>query len=372
MTKKKKHNSHHQIVLGVIFLLVVSGVIIYFVVKNTSPECFKGDFKCENNNAKYCSSDRKWITEVCKLPKICGGGGIQGCGISNNGGNGNQQFCGDNICNNGETKYSCPLDCGLPLPVCGDGKCQVFHYSPNLPPYSSDIIDEFDVCPQDCGGGNQIPPPQQNNAELVYSLNQKQRPLVGGLQIEMTRNSGVAYCSLGAIVNYNGKNYILTASHCVSTSATSGAPSQSDIGLPVKQGREQIGSVYKTADYTGGVDASLISINTGINSKQKDYLGNSINGFGTATNGLKVYKIGITTGLTYGTIINTNIGFTGSDGSKWKGFEVKADNGKFCEGGDSGSAIISVSDHKIIGIISSGSDLCNSNMPEDIKSKLGL
>lgn len=291
----------------------------------------------------------------------------------------NQQplpFCGDTICqySRSEDKYSCPIDCGLPLPICGNGKCEVFHYSPNLPPYSSDIIYEFEVCPQDCGGGTQTPPAQQNNAELVYSLTQKQRPLVGGLQIEMKRNSGIAYCSLGAIVNYNGRNYILTASHCVATSQISASPSQSDIGLPVKQGDEQVGLVYKVADYSGGVDASLISINNGINSQQKDYLGNLIEGFGTAKIGLKVYKIGRTTGLTYGTIIAVNSYVTDAQGNKFNVFDIKGDNGEFAESGDSGSAIVTVaSPHKIIGILSAcDSSGCLSNMPEDIKNKLGL
>jgi len=365
------------IILTIIAILILGiiGVSSYFIIGilTESNNCFKGDFKCEGNTAKTCSIDGKWTDEVCRSPNICGGGGVSGCGNPNSEGGSQGLFCGDEICSSikNEDKYSCPLDCGLPLPVCGDGVCNVFQYSPNLPPYSSDTIDEFDVCPQDCGGGIQTPSIEQGNAEIIYSLTQKQRPLVGGLQIEMKRNSGIAYCSLGAIVKYNGKNYVLTASHCVSNSETSGAPSESDIGLPVKQGKEQIGSVYKTADYTGCIDSALISINNGISSKQEDFLGNSVIEFGTATKGLKVYKIGRTTGLTYGTISGF-VGFTGTDGDKCNGFEVKGDNGNFCEGGDSGSAIISVDDNKIIGIISSGSDFCNSNMPEDIKSGLGI
>ena len=287
MAKQKSHKGIW--IFGAIFIILVLGIVLYFATRTGQPifsSCSSGKFKCDNNNAVNCV-DGKWITTICKGDQECSGCPSNApntpCPVTTQmyctspyygGGNPTQPFCGDNVCNNGETKYSCPLDCGLPLPVCGDGQCQVFHYSPNLPPYSSETIDEFDVCPQDCGGGTQIPPSQQDNPQLIYSLTQKQRPLVGGLQIEMKRNSGVAYCSLGAIVNYNGQNYILTASHCVATSPTSGVPSQSDIGLPVKQGGEQIGSVYKTADFTGCVDSSLISIQSGINSQQKDYLGN--------------------------------------------------------------------------------------------------
>jgi len=63
-----------------------------------------------------------------------------------------------------------------------------------------------------------------------------------------------------------------------------------------------------------------------------------------------------------------SVGF--KDGKQWQGFEVTGDNGEFSTSGDSGSAIITVSKpHKIVGILSAGD---GSNMPEDIKSKLGL
>jgi len=47
-----------------------------------------------------------------------------------------QYYCGDGLCNNGESPYSCPLDCGLPA-VCGDGVCNG--------------LETQDTCPDDCG-----------------------------------------------------------------------------------------------------------------------------------------------------------------------------------------------------------------------------
>jgi len=370
-------------VIGVIaiLVLVVGGGIGIF--NGLGKSCSEGEFICKEGNAWNCV-DKEWDVTICRGDQSC-----QNCPSNEPGvpcpvptavycvspyyGGVTQEYCGDGTCQSsrGEDKYECPIDCGLPLPVCGDGICNVFHYPPNLPPYSNDVIDEFDVCPQDCGGGSGTTPSQMNNEELIYSLNQKQRPLVGGLSIQMPRQGGnFALCSIGAIVNQGSSKYVLTAGHCV-TDGDDGFPDTDDIGLVIKQGDERIGTVYKT-DFTGGVDGALIKIDGGVSSKLEDFTGNSIYGWGSNSDayiGQKVFKIGRTTGLTYGTI-SEFVGYTGSDGKRWKGYEVEGDNGKFSEAGDSGSAIITVSTpHKIIGIISAGD---GSNMPDDLKSKLGF
>jgi len=362
------------IISGGIILILILGAILFFATRTSYPDfndrAICGDGICEYpESSDSCSND----CEI-SIGYICGDGF---CDVSNGENINNcprdcespKPRCGDGICQEirGEDKYECPIDCGLPLPICGDGICNIFHYSPNLPPYSSETIDEFIVCPQDCGGGGEPNPINLNNEEIIYSINQKQRPLVGGLSIQMPRGDNFALCTLGAIVNSGGRRFILTAGHCV-TDGEDGFPDPDDIGLKIRQGDEIIGTVYKT-DFTGGVDAALISINSGISSELENFLGEDINGFGTVYKGLKVFKIGKSTGLTYGTITEF-VGYTGSDGKQWQGFKVTGDNGKFSVSGDSGSAIITVSKpHKIVGIISAGD---GSNMPEDIKSKLGL
>lgn len=193
----------------------------------------------------------------------------------------------------------------------------------------------------------------------------------------MQVSKGYSACSLGAIVYKNGKNYILTASHCVSGDSNT-YPDQSDLGRPIEQGNEKIGHV-STIETTGILDVALISIDSGINSEYKDFLGNKIEGFGQATEGTRVYKIGKKTGVTYGTIgKKKNIIFDW--GKVSKGYVIEGKD--FCDYGDSGSAIITVdSPHKIVGILAQKNirtfpDLwevhCFSNNPEDVKNLLGL
>src|SRR5215471_11223584 len=46
-------------------------------------------------------------------------------------------FCGDGLCNNGETCSTCPTDCGTCAPFCGDGRCNG--------------TETCSTCPSDCG-----------------------------------------------------------------------------------------------------------------------------------------------------------------------------------------------------------------------------
>lgn len=384
-------------IFWVIFILIIIGGFIFFYnTTSTDIKCGNGicDYRetitcpqdCPSGNEPFCGDNICEIGEVCQAD----------CGIQPP-----KIYCGDDICQYSESKKTCPKDCGWDLPVCGDGKCVHFRAEgievdewKECPSdcgiicgngwcESVDVYNEREHCPQDCDmlircgdgfcqdGESPMSCPSDcsevDNDNLIYNLNQKQRPLVGGLSIEMPRGDHYALCTLGTIVRMGGTKYILTAGHCV-TDGEDGFPDPDDIGLKIKQGEEVIGSVYKT-DFTGGVDVALISINQGISSELETFLGDDVLEFGTVYKGLKVFKIGRTTGLTYGTVTDW-VGYTGSDGKQWKGFEVTGDNGKFSKSGDSGSAIITVSKpHKIVGIISAGS---GSNMPEDIKNKLNI
>lgn len=211
------------------------------------------------------------------------------------------------------------------------------------------------------------------NEELIEELNSKVRPLVGGIVIKPIDDSETTHvCTLGAIVTKGFKRYILTAGHCVTDNYENNKviPDEGDIGNVVKQNNEIIGQV-EVIDTEGKVDATLISINDGIESSNEDFLYNEIVGFANnAEPGTKVYKIGRTTGLTYGTIANTEIYYLDIHGNRHRAFEVIGDDGKFSDQGDSGSAIITVDEpHKIVGILSAGT---GSNMPQDIKRELGM
>lgn len=360
------------VIIGIVIFLIVAVIGLYFATRTTYSDVKCGDGFCDYREQVTCPQDCAWEVGYGCGDGFCDTGkgeNITNCQMDCSVKNDPPHYCGDGVCQEaiGEDKHECPIDCGLPLPVCGNGICEVFHFSPELPPYSSDTIDEFIVCPEDCGGEGKPTPTTLNNEELIYSLNQQQRPLVGGISIELPRGDHYALCTIGAIVKKNGVHYILTAGHCV-TEGEDGFPDPSDIGLKIRQGEQIIGEVYKT-DFTGGVDVALISIQSGISSEQETFLGNSVLEFGTVSKGLSVFKIGRTTGLTYGTITDF-VGYTGSDGKEWQGFEVTGDNGVFSTFGDSGSAIITVSKpHKIVGILSAGD---GSNMPDDIKNLLGI
>jgi hypothetical protein len=74
-------------------------------------------------------------------------------------------------------------------------------------------------------------------------------------------------CTVGAIINIESKNYILTAGHCISDGIFA---EQNDLQKQVKQIDEVIGYSYK-GDYLNKIDASLISINNGINTSIKGF-----------------------------------------------------------------------------------------------------
>lgn len=399
--------------------------------KDCSSEFVCGDYVCSpHEDSTSCPQDCGYCYPLTcyDIKKQCGrwsdgcGGTLfcGGCSINDECVNGRcenvipTRYCGDGMCDGTEDCSSCPTDCGFCVPECGNGICQVMGG-----------VDEFISCPQDCGivcGDNEcvIDPyderihcpqdckfldedigkcgdgicqideniftcnldcnPEDNNMRIIQELRQEHRPLVAGLEIEDEREVGFAKCTLGMIIKHNNKNYLLTAGHCVSI-GEDGIADPSDIGLLVKQGSE-IGEVYMI-DEEGGVDAALVSLNSGVSSTTyTDYLGNKISGFGTVTEGMKVYKIGRTTGLTFGTVFSCptcteKIAFTDLNGNLVDGFEVIGDNGMlFAKGGDSGSAIITASEpHVIVGILSAcspESGLCASNMADDIKSVLDI
>lgn len=196
------------------------------------------------------------------------------------------------------------------------------------------------------------------------------RPLVSGIQIEHERISSIATCTLGMIVYKNDQKFILTAGHCI-TIGPDGMPDYpDDMGLWVKQGGEIVGYV-SYFDNSGAIDAALISINSNIASTAyTDTLGNTISGFTNPVEGMSVYKIGTTTGLTYGTITNTNIFYRDKSGSIIRVFSVIGSSGTFSTFGDSGSAIVTTNTpHMIVGILSAGS---GSNWGMDIKNTLGI
>ena len=125
------------------------------------PYC--GNGKCEPGHGENCASCSKdcgcgtgqtCVDDACCTLKTCAGIDKE-CGVFDNGCNGtldcggcgshqtcesgkcvDQPYCGDKICNNGETCSSCAKDCGS---CCGNGKCET-GYGENC-----------STCAKDCG-----------------------------------------------------------------------------------------------------------------------------------------------------------------------------------------------------------------------------
>lgn len=216
-------------------------------------------------------------------------------------------------------------------------------------------------------------PNNKDNPKIVFDLTQKQRPLMSGLQIKLFNSTGwYTFCTLGAIVKYQGRNVILTAAHCVETISANS----------INQGGENIG--YPLIRDPLGTDSVLIALNSGINIQQVDAIGNEIAGFATPKNGMAVYKIGQTTGLTFGVIKQSDMGVNDGNGGMLKNkngdylreFEIKGNNGNgnFSEFGDSGAAVITVSSpHKIVGILQGKSrEFTYAYRSDEIKNNLGI
>lgn len=217
-------------------------------------------------------------------------------------------------------------------------------------------------------------PNNKDDLLIVFNLVQKQRPLVGGLKLVMPlKGDWSVYCTLGAIIKYQGKDSILTAAHCVQEDNITLGPI-----TYIQQGGETIGYPLISAEYNTS-DSAIIYLNNGINGIIKDAIGNEISGFGEAKKGMKVYKIGARTGLTYGTIQDVNyvkdINKRDKYGNYYWYFAIKGDNGNFSDHGDSGSAIITVSSpHRIIGITSGvdNQSIAYSPMIQGVKNDLGI
>jgi len=220
-------------------------------------------------------------------------------------------ICGNEICDAGEI-LDCISDCGY---ACGDGICNT------NPPWG-----EWVNCPQDC---------DINNTELTNDLQSFFRPVVSGLQIQRG-NIGGGQCTLGAVLNINGTYYGLTAAHCINST------NETILYSPSNNNGSYI--IGQTIEVNTTNDVAIIRINVSANST--DFLNNTVDcvadDYINATN--KVYKIGRTTGITFGRIVNETSTI----------FWIKPENvSLFTDFGDSGAAIVLLGrPRKLMGISS--------------------
>ncbi|MBS3079106.1 hypothetical protein J4218_03220 [Candidatus Pacearchaeota archaeon] len=115
----------------------VDGMICQNGICERPPYC--GDFIC--NNGETCSSckdDCGFCTDFCGDLKCNNQETCQSC-PGDCGGCGSQYFCGDSKCTSGESCSSCPKDCGTCPTTCGNTLCD------------SNIGETCKNCPGDCG-----------------------------------------------------------------------------------------------------------------------------------------------------------------------------------------------------------------------------
>ena len=274
-----------------------------------SEDCISSPYKCGNakcevfENIDNCPSDCTFVTRSSGA--ICGDGYCHTTGDS-------------------ETAQNCPNDCN-------PTKIEVIQTSKSPTSIESTKIEEK-VC-------HLVSDTCYDNQKIINALFQKQRPLVGGLAIQIPANAD-NFCTLGSIIIKNNKYYGLTAGHCFDINRNFKVD-DNEIGLSVSQGGEIIGKTLK--GMKGGLleDIGIISIDEDVAKSLKSYLGDNIQGWESPKEGMNVFKIGAGSGLKSGKVIKV---FEGA-------FRIESDIA-FGVSMDSGSVVLTRTDPaKIVGII---------------------
>jgi Peptidase family S64 len=134
-----------------------------------------------------------------------------------------------------------------------------------------------------------------------------------------------------------------------------------------------IGNLYgfKAIDFTNPNDVDLAIADCSINKdKNKDILK-----VRDAVLGEKVFKLGATTGLTYGEVVSIDytdvINYDGQDATFQNQVRIEPTNGTFSAGGDSGSIVYSTDDNAFVGLHFAGNgDFSLSNHAQKVELQL--
>ena len=207
-------------------------------------------------------------------------------------------------------------------------------------------------------------PSQRSSAQAMQSQQratlQGTDVLVGGLSI---RNEGLAGGgTLGIVLSSKGVPTALSCAHVMVNPNTS--PRVGQTVIEPKNGKvpdDKMGAVslYSINDAKVNVDAALVPIISGRKSTEWTVNGiGAIGGWGSASVGDDVEKVGQSSGHTYGKIVSTDFTATLQD-QNWGSVKlenlIKIDS-KFSVGGDSGSALISSKTKKMVGMVEGGGD----------------
>lgn len=209
-------------------------------------------------------------------------------------------------------------------------------------------------------------PTDVNQVKVIepHADTSKHRPITGGIQITngvVDAAGAIGVGTLGCLAtdNSDGKTVLVTSFHVIGGTA----------GVSVFQPLDPVDliGVVKRGQITGTVDAAIADINPGITTTGDEvnglllHLSNKIAGVTNPVGGMRVFKVGVTTGFTDGKVVDANavvdinydapIGhksFTNAiliQSTKVSGCccctcNVVDSSKKFSDGGDSGSVVV--------------------------------
>lgn len=176
------------------------------------------------------------------------------------------------------------------------------------------------------------------------------RPVLGGISI-----SGPETGTLGYFVDRKGKRCALSAGHVLNGNATVVLQRGADDGGTNKDAiGKVVVSVYAASE---GIDAAAAELDSGTAvTLELNQLG-AVRGTAQPVLNGKVKKSGRTTGVTSGTIIDTNATITFNGNEIWHGMvAVQGAGSPFSDGGDSGSLVVTDdTSHDAIALLKGGS-----------------
>lgn len=214
------------------------------------------------------------------------------------------------------------------------------------------IPSRLDDVPTDVQESPMLQPFTTDPSQLQTSV----RPLVGGLQVQLTRpNNTTVNGTLGFIGNFNGIMVAVSNQHVMTPSGTT-------VFQPANSKNQNIGTVTLEV-LSQDVDAAYVLLLSGASGQTSVEFSNG-NGYapvrvaGSYSPGLSdlpypVWKTGRTTGTTRGQITALNLrGTRGDDGWQFVNQLLiqNTDGGPFSQPGDSGSAVLDFQS-RVVGLL---------------------
>jgi hypothetical protein len=187
--------------------------------------------------------------------------------------------------------------------------------------------------------------------------------ILGDVGIDLINNTGLSAAHVYALDERNMAYYSVEGYlKCLSDTGVYVTAGNLKTYVPLKPGGTGINKV----------DAALMKINPEVDYKEwyVKQIGN-ISGTGNAYSGMEVHKYGKRTGYTEGTVLDTEVDVSVNYGTFYAMFRDVIETTNMTDSGDSGSALISKEDNKLVGLLFAGSsDISLACHIDDVFSEL--